>query len=101
EVGGTRPNRRECTKCNIELIANFHYAQQVDEKSRKIFQDFVLPGSRPKGIYSEESGRAWCFHGRSSRFRRKLFHGRRYLAQIEGASRTAPCETAIRYRDGP
>jgi hypothetical protein len=38
------------TKCDIELIANFHYAQQVDEKSRKIFQDFVLPGSRPKGI---------------------------------------------------
>jgi hypothetical protein len=37
-------------KCNIELIANFHYAQQVDEESRKIFQDFVLPGSRPKGI---------------------------------------------------
>src|SRR6187455_1837700 len=27
---------------------------------------------------------AWCFHGRSSRFRRKLFHGRRYLAQIGG-----------------
>ena len=37
-------------KCDIELIANFHYAQHVDEKSRKIFQDFVLPGSRPKGI---------------------------------------------------
>jgi hypothetical protein len=31
-------------------IANFHYAQQVDKKSRKIFQDFVLLGSRPKGI---------------------------------------------------
>jgi hypothetical protein len=37
-------------KCDIELIANFHYAQQVDEKRRKIFQDFVLPGGRPKGI---------------------------------------------------
>src|SRR6266567_5144365 len=51
--------------------------------------------------YSEQSGRAWCFHGGSGRFRRKLFHGRRYLAQNGGASRTVPCETAIGYRDGP
>src|ERR1700676_4235058 len=31
----------------------------------------------------------------------KLFHGRRYLAQTRGTSRTAPRETAIGYRDGP
>src|ERR1022692_5004288 len=39
--------------------------------------------------------------GRSSRFRRKLFHGRRYLAQIGGTSRTAPRKTAIGHRGGP
>src|ERR1700737_1563379 len=51
--------------------------------------------------YSEESGRAWRSHGRSSRFRRKLFHGPRYLAQTGGTSRTALRETAIGHRDGP
>src|SRR6266850_3580907 len=51
--------------------------------------------------YSEESGRAWRSHGRSSRFRRKLFHGPRYLAQTGRASRTALRETAIGHRDGP
>ena len=30
--------------------SEFPLRQQVDEKSRKIFLDFVLPGSRPKGI---------------------------------------------------
>src|ERR1017187_9627375 len=38
---------------------------------------------------------------RSNRSRRKLFHGRRYLAQIGGTSRTALRETAIGHRDGP
>src|SRR5229473_6816611 len=31
----------------------------------------------------------------------KLFHGRRYLSQTGGTSRTAPRETAIGHRDGP
>src|ERR1019366_396301 len=39
--------------------------------------------------------------GPSSRFRRKLFHGRGYLAQIGGTSRTAPRKTANGYREGP
>src|SRR3979490_378076 len=31
----------------------------------------------------------------------KLLHGRRYLSQTGGTSRTAPRETAIGHRDGP
>src|SRR3981081_664386 len=49
--------------------------------------------------YSVMSGRA-SPHGRWSRSRRKLFHGRIYLAQVGGTSRTAPRETTIGYRDG-
>src|SRR5664280_3461722 len=51
--------------------------------------------------YSIVPVRTRCPQGRSSRFRRKLFHGRRYLAQIGGTSRTVPRETAIGHRDGP
>src|SRR5665647_1644410 len=40
-------------------------------------------------------------HGRSSRSRREVFHGRRYLAQIGGTSRTTPRETTIGYRERP
>ena len=54
--GNSRPyresprRRAKLTRLTQMRIANFHCAQQVDEKSRKIFQDFVLPGTRPKGI---------------------------------------------------
>src|SRR3981189_2173679 len=51
--------------------------------------------------YSIVPVRTGCPEGRSSRFREKLFHGRRYLAQTSGASRTAPRETAIGHRDRP
>src|SRR5260370_21386285 len=43
--------------------------------------------------------RVGCPEGWSSRFRRKLFHGRRYLAQTGRTSRTAPRETATGHRD--
>src|SRR5215208_2911056 len=39
--------------------------------------------------------------GASTDFGGSFFHGRRYLAQIGGASRNAPCKTAIGYRDRP
>jgi hypothetical protein len=38
---------------------------------------------------------------RSSRFRRKLIRGQKYLAQTGGTSRTDPRKTAIGDRDGP
>ena len=40
---GSHGQTDKVTRLTQMRIANFHYAQQVDEKSRKIFQDFVLP----------------------------------------------------------
>src|SRR5258708_30778276 len=51
--------------------------------------------------YSIVPVRTGCPQGRSSRFRSKLFHGRRYLAQTGGTSRAATRKTAIGHRDGP
>src|ERR1700722_18197726 len=70
-------------------------------KGRKTFLGLRAPRQSAEREYCEVPGRARCSHGRSSRFRRKLFHGRKYLAQTGGTSRTAVRKRAFGDRDGP